>query len=168
MLLTLLSSALAAPSLSASYYGDALVHPGGSLGVDVPVLELRRRTLAAGGQVGFTVDPAHDTMLFTQGTLALRRDRFWKLRTELILGLGGSRSFHNALTYTADGSTVPLAGQWGVMPSVAVGIGRQTFFAEELRWHLRPTVYLLSPYNAGAAPEVAVQAGLTWTPGGER
>lgn len=85
------------------------------------------------------------------------------LDAEVVLGAGGTWMVRAAPTYIlTDGELQRqrLAGQWGWMPSAAVGIGSGLPRRDHLRWFLRPTLLLQVPYNDSFAPFAVLEIGL--------
>jgi hypothetical protein len=167
---TLLSLAMA-QDVSVSYFGDQLVHPGLKVGVEYPLLSrtsrLRsmERSLYVAPNLGVTWHPEHHTAAFVNGELGYRRTRESGWKRELILGLGAMRSNNASPTYTPDGDRVLLDGHTYVMPSVAVGFGRDLTDKRDLplAWHVRPTLYMQAPYNTSIVPSLALETGITWS-----
>jgi hypothetical protein len=87
------------------------------------------------------------------------------LDVELVLGGGGTFMARAAPTYALiDGELERrrLAGQWGWMPSAAVGLAGPLPRRENLRWFIRPTMLIQTPYNAGSAPFAVLELGARW------
>ena len=86
---------------------------------------------------------------------------------EVLLGAGVMRTFVNADTYRVNDvgevDRVRLAGQWGFVPSLSLGLGKDLGFVKESTWafQVKPTVYFQMPYNQTVLPHVVLEAGIT-------
>lgn len=163
MLLTWIAASTAA-ELSVSYFGEAAIHPGVSAELTRPVwshTNTRRkpatRSLALGARGGWSWHPRSQNLAFVGPELVYSKHK--RLRWDAVTGLGVARSMPIGASVNPDGSSNALGGSWHLMPSLGLGFGGGT----ELRWHVRPTVYGLSRWNAGTSPWIALEAGVTWS-----
>jgi len=164
MLLYGLVGAVHAADVSVSSFFEAGLHPGVSLELTRPVwahTNTRRRPatrqLAVGGRGGWVWHPGSQNLAFTGAELLYSKHKRW--RWDAVLALGAARSMPIGASVNVDGTRNLAGGSWHLMPSVGLGFGG----GHDLRWHVRPTVYGLSRWNAGMSPWIAVEAGLSWS-----
>ena len=85
------------------------------------------------------------------------------LDMEVVLGGGVTWMVRAAPTYILTSGELQrqrLAGQWGWMPTAAVGVGSALPRRDHLRWFLRPTLLLQVPYNSSLAPFAVLEVGI--------
>ena len=156
--------AVHAADVSVSTFFEAAVHPGVSVELTRPVwshTNTRRvpatRSLALGPRAGWVWHPGSQNLAFSAGELVYSKHKRW--RWDAVVGLGVARSMPIGPSVNVDGSRNLAGGSWHLMPSLGLGFGG----GRDLRWHVRPTVYGLSHWNAGASPWVALETGVTWS-----
>ncbi|MCP4805857.1 MAG: hypothetical protein GY913_03450 [Proteobacteria bacterium] len=159
----LLASAHAA-DLSVSYFGESLVHPGVTAQLTTEFWSRTRdgrvtatRSLAVGPRAGWAWHPGSQNLAFVAPELVYQKQR--RLRWDAVVGLGVARSMPIGASVNPDGTTNLAGGSWHLMPSVGLGFGG----GEHLQWHVRPTLYGLSHWNASMSPWIALETGVTWS-----
>ncbi len=162
-MLLILSVAVAA-DVSVSYFGEAAIHPGVSAELTTEIwsrTNTRRvpatRSLAVGPRAAWSWHPGSQNVILVGPELLYQKRR--RLRWDAVLGLSVARSMPIGASVNVDGSRNLVGGSWHASPSLGLGFGG----GEELRWHVRPTVYGLSHWNAVWSPWVALETGVTWS-----
>ena len=152
--------------LSVALFTELGLNPGASAGLSYAVRSSPERavvvSLFGGPKVAGYLHPQSHSRLLGQLEGGVRVTGF-DIDLELLAGMGGTRMFRASPTYTfVDGALerVRFAGQWGWMPSAAVGIGGLLPGRDHLRWFVRPTVLIQAPYNSGAAPFFVAEIGV--------
>ncbi len=161
--------------------------PGAKLGFEVPLAE--REIVRTRRGIERTIDrlwlvepsftawhhPGNHTPLTLGAQLYARRIRAKGWTIEGFVGQGVTYAINAGTTYEFDendelvGSA--LAGRWMSATSIGFGLGRDLARSRgvDLAWHLRPTMTVWAPYNAGVAPVFTVELGVrrAWFSGGE-
>ena len=152
--------------LSAALFAELGLNPGASVGLSYALKDAADQTVSVtlfgGPKVAGYLHPGSHSRLLAQLEGGVRLSG-WDLDVEMLLGGGGTRMFRASPTYAlVDGELerIWLAGQWGWMPSAAVGIGGLLPDHDHLRWFIRPTLLLQIPYNESAAPFFVVEIGV--------
>lgn len=110
--------------------------------------------------------PGNHTPLTAGAQLHLRRVRVDGWTLEGFVGQGVTYAINAGTTYEFDddGDLVgsALAGHWMSASSVGFGVGRDLSRTRGLglAWHLRPTMTVWAPYNAGVAPVFTLELGV--------
>ncbi len=171
-----------AAELDAATWNTSLVaqgwRPGLKLGVELPLAQgervLTRRGVERRVDRLLLVEPSftawhhwgNHTPLTAGGQLIARRVRADGWTSEAFIGQGLTYAINAGTTYEFDddGELVgsAMAGNWMSASSVGVGLGRDLSRSRgvDLAWHIRPTMTVWAPYNAGVAPVFTVELGV--------
>lgn len=164
-----------------SYFGATATHPGLKVGLQHTLHRKdfekfkrsgrevkKRKELLVTYHVGFFHHPRFNTTVFVNGEFGFRRVHKNGNKFEALLGIGALRTFLGADTYLVQDNgqvkRVRGAGQWGILPSLAIGFGKDLGFTKNKVWayHLRPSVYFQIPYNHTFLPHFVLEAGVTY------
>ena len=151
---------------SLAWFGEPGLNPGLKGALERRTSPLTRPHtqlhLFAGPALGTTLHPQSHvrTLLAAEAGVGVTA---WGVDVELRLSGGGGRTFLASPTYTLsdDGETlqrVPLAGQWGWMPSASLGLGSALRHPDR-RWFLRGGLMAQVPYHDTWAPLVLLELG---------
>lgn len=176
LLLLFLLSVLPAPALadglrpqvSASYFGETILHPGGRAGADVTLLGGDRHRVLLGGDLGLYHHSGFQTGVLLDAVVGYRFTFESGLFLEGRLGVGYLRTFLAGDVYTrsADGSFAPesMAGANAFAPvqSLAVGYGLSSHFGLPLSVFAGLTAFEQVPFNGGYMVQLAAQLGVSW------
>ncbi|MEL6346493.1 MAG: hypothetical protein AAFV53_25505 [Myxococcota bacterium] len=162
------STVMAAPRMSAAWFGETGLNPGLKIGVEQTL------TLIDGDKAG-----AHVGVGASLGT-SLRPGSHWRslaslegflgarvggLDLEIRAGLGGGRTFLASPTYAIDDDgtldRVLFAGQWGWMPWATAGFGSGIKRLDDVRWFVRGGPLLQTPAFADDALYLITELGVT-------
>lgn len=161
--------------LSISYFGNTLTKPGLKVSTTPfiwgsPAVEDNSKRFRFLHQVsmGFFVSPRTNTSLFATTEPGIRLSTRGGFRFESFLGAGYMRIFNAGTTYTVTEEgieKVPLASRGYFIGHLTLGIGKDLFLkkGKPIAWHLRPSFYVLTPYNAGINILVNLELGITYT-----
>ena len=157
----------AAWSVSASYFGETILHPGVAVGVERKLKFWgRRRGLEthgffAGADLGTYWHARNDVGLFVSTDLGYRLVFPRGFRLEALLGLGYLHTFDDGAVYEASGgrvTTVANTGHPALMTSALLGLGWD--FAR-FSIFLRVGAFGQYPYNTEALPHLEAQLGFS-------
>jgi hypothetical protein len=157
---------LPGPLLAVALFSELGLNPGASLGLSYVRPGSTQRQLSVslfgGPKVAGYIHPGSHARILAQLEGGARLT-VWGLDAEIVLGGGGTWMARAAPTYTlVDGELKRkrFAGQLGLMPTAAIGIGSGLPRRDHLRWFLRPTLLLQTPYNDSIAPFAVLEIGL--------
>ncbi|GAB5537570.1 MAG: hypothetical protein Rubg2KO_38190 [Rubricoccaceae bacterium] len=157
-------------SVSVSYYGDSIFHPGLKVSGERVVLgSVRPGERHAFATLGLAAGGYHratsHTGLFVGaefGYAAVTRGGFTVMTA---LGAGIHRSVVDGTTYVvADDGDVreaSLVGQTTLMLTAGAGLGKQ-FRNSPISVHVRPTLTFRTPYNTSVLPEAHLEVGIRY------
>jgi hypothetical protein len=154
------------------------LRPGIQVGVEKPLREWERtrkglwRTHLFHRQLVF--EPGfsgwyhrnNHTPMSVDGRLRIRRTRSSGLQREFFIGQGFTYAINAGRTYWFDEDDTlqssRLAGRAMRSSVVGFGMGMALTLADgsDIAWHLRPTLTVWNPYNAGLAPVWTVEVGV--------
>ncbi len=156
------------PEVSASWFGETLIHPGGRVGVDVTVLGGGRHRLLVGSNLALYRHAGFHTGVLLDAVAGYRFTFDSGVTLDGRLGAGYLRTFLDGDTFAraADGSFErrPFAGANAFAPvqSFSVGYDFSRLTAAPLTVFAGLTSFVQLPFNEGAMLHVAGQLGLSW------
>ncbi len=174
LLLALLSgsAAAAAPvALSVSYYGEAITHPGLSLGLDVGLVKAGPFRLVFAPEVGSYVHPRNHSALFVLPRLGARLISPEGFFGGLFVGAGWMHTWAPGVVYELDeAGEVQLAAETGrdrlgVSAGLGLGVDFLLPHRRPMAWFLRLEFLGETPVNTRFLPHFALQTGVRITLG---
>lgn len=174
------------PGLVISYFGDALVGPGGKVGVDYPFIIKESRQavprknggfnltqssqLIGGAGLAYYVRPGDHSgaILQVEGGFRYLRNQSnlppiaWRL--DLNIGIAFARFFAAGGTPVDNGSfRSTITGTGAVMPSISLAIGQDvklgSYYAP-ISWHIKPNLFLYRFFSSGSSSFLSVEIGI--------
>jgi hypothetical protein len=161
-------------AVSAGFFGETLLHPGGRVGADVTLAEAGGHRLLAAGNLAGYVHRGHSVGLLADVEAGYRFTFDSGFFCEARLGAGYLHTFLAGDVYArgTDGQFRPvaLAGQAGFAPSQSVGLGFDLSRrgGAPLGVFLRLGAFEQFPFNSGWNVHLTSQLGLTWRLGQAR
>ena len=161
--------------LSVSYFGNNLTRPGLIVSAspfpwgNKSITESPKRfSFLHQASIGFFVTPKTNTNLFVTTEPGIRLSSKGGFRFETFIGLGYLRSFNAGTTYTVTENSiekVSLASRGYFLTHLTLGIGKDLFPKRGIpvAWHIRPAIFVLTPYNTGFNLLLNFEFGLTYT-----
>lgn len=161
-------------ALSISYFGNNIFRPGLKLAIHPfpwgnPAVEERpkRFQFLHTTSIGFFSTPKTNTSIFATTEPGMRLSTRGGFRFEGFLGAGYMRIFNSGTTYEVSETgieKVPLASRGYFLAHLTLGIGKDLYPKRGLpmAWYIRPSFYLLTPYNAGINVLVNFELGVTY------
>jgi hypothetical protein len=165
-----LSTAQAMPgeplSVSVSFFGETLSHPGIAVGLTYDILDAGVYSLSLKSQAGLYIHPRNHSAVFLLGGIANRLDGDSGFTFDLSLQAGILESIPGGTVYERSGSGgIEMAGSPGALRFMAMaGLG----FAWRLRVaggssfspFIRLNAFGEYPFNGYLYPHVAAEAGI--------
>lgn len=149
------------------YFGELVLHPGLSFGIDYTLLKKKWTTLHWDTELGGYWHKWNNTALFAKTSLGSRFP-IWSMFVDLSLGVGYMHSFPGGKIYlrTTEGD-IEKTTNWGhphFMPTFSFLIGWDGTRNNDLPWtiHVGVEAYLQSSFNHIFLPHTAAKVGVTY------
>lgn len=154
-------------ALKAGYFGELVLHPGLTVGMDYTVAGNKWATLHWDTDLGGYWHRWNNTSFFLKTALGFRLT-LGSVFADLNLGVGYMHSWAAGDMYQrAEEGGVEKAANWGhphFMPNTSFLVGWDGSRKNNQSWavHIGPEVYLQSSFNHISLPHVAVKIGFTY------
>lgn len=154
-------------ALKLEYFGELVLHPGISLGLNYQLAQNSWATIHWDADLGAYWHRWNHSAAFFKSSIGARMGR-GLLFADLNLGLGYMHSWAAGTLYQrAENGGVEIAANWGhshFMPTASLLFGWQGSQKQHLPWslYLGPEVYLQSHFNHSYLPHIAVKMGITY------
>lgn len=151
--------------VSASYYGETLLHPGARLASEWTLVGGGGHALWAAAALGGYYHRGFAGALFSSTEAGYRYAFDSGVELTSALGIGYLHTFLDGETYVADAGgrfeRVSAAGRPGFMASAALGIGYQ-LAERRLAPFFRIAVFTQMPFNGRALLHPVAELGVAW------
>ncbi|WP_346863107.1 hypothetical protein [uncultured Draconibacterium sp.] len=150
-----------------NYFGELVLHPGLTLGVDYTLSQNNRLTVHWDVDLGGYWHRWNNTSLFLKSTIGTRVAA-GSVFADINAGIGYMHSFAAGTIYqrAADGGVEKAnnRGHAHFMPNASFLLGYDSTRKGNRHWtvHLGPEVYLQSSYNHIFLPHIAINVGITY------
>jgi hypothetical protein len=154
-------------ALKADYFGELVLHPGLTVGMDYTVAENKWATLHWDADLGGYWHRWNNASAFMKTTFGFRLT-LGSVFADLNLGVGYMHSWAAGPVYQrVEEGGVEKTANWGhphLMPNASFLIGWDGSRRKNQRWavHAGPEVYLQSSFNHIFLPHVAAKIGFTY------
>ncbi len=154
-------------ALKLNYFGELVLHPGLTLGVDYTLTKSNRLTVHWDNDLGGYWHRWNNTSLFLKSTIGTRLAA-GPVFADINAGIGYMHSFAAGTIYqrATDGGVEKASnqGQAHFMPNVSLLFGWDSTRKGKQCWtvHLGPEVYLQSSFNHIFLPHIAMNVGMTY------
>ncbi|WP_339792018.1 hypothetical protein [uncultured Imperialibacter sp.] len=154
-------------ALKADYFGELVLHPGLTVGMDYTVAENKWATLHWDTDLGGFWHRWNNSSVFLKTAFGFRLT-IGSVFADINLGVGYLHSWAAGSVYQrAEEGGVEKAANWGhshLMPNTSFLMGWDGSRRNNRRWavHAGPEVYLQSSFNHIFLPHVAAKIGFTY------
>jgi len=168
-------------SLTCSYYGEAIVHPGIRLGLEYQFWQKDklktkkngklvdvRNSFIWGGNISHYYHKRNHIGLLISADIGYRKVRKSGFKYEIYIGTGYLHTFLPNDTYRVNNSgnveKIPLAGQSNFCPSISYGIGKDLSFkkGKKWSWHIKNHIFFQIPHNTSYLYHRSFEVGITY------
>lgn len=168
-------------SINMSYFGETITHPGLKLGIEYPVkLITTKKTKKSGKEIekhkslfvatnlAFYYQKRYNTGVLLNAEFGYRKHSKKGFKIEYLVGFGGIRTFLNSETFevTENGLVEPIkfAGQFGLLPSIAIGFGKSFGQNTSKKWayHIKPSFYFQIAKSQAVIPHFILETGIVY------
>lgn len=154
-------------AIKIEYFGELVLHPGLSIGVDYPIIEKKWGTIHWDSDLGGYWHKWNNTSVFLKTSIGSRFN-MGQMYADINIGLGYMHSWAAGILYENNGTgSVKRARNWGhphFMPNASLLFGwngnRKNILPITI--YLGPEIYLQSSFNHTFLPHVAAKLGLTY------
>lgn len=154
-------------SLKVEYFGELVLHPGLTVGLDYTVARNNWVTIHWDTDLGGFWHRWNNTSIFLKTSIGSRL-AMGSLFADLNMGVGYMHSWAAGVMFQrAEGGGVEKASNWGhphFMPNASFLLGWDGSRRNNVPWtiHIGPEVYLQSSFNHTFLPHVAAKIGFTY------
>lgn len=162
-------------TLTVSYFGEHMFHPGTRIGYEWPALTNKIKTkhrtshsLMLHPGIGYYLHSGNHHGLFLNSEIGYNVLFFFGVESRINIGVGYLRTFLDGETYemTSDGNfkKIPLAGNNTFMPSLSLHLAYDFSRVSNLNFgiFIKPSFFMQIPYNTFALPQYAVELGIKY------
>lgn len=154
-------------AFKADYFGELVLHPGFSAGLDYTLLSNKWTTLHWDADLGGFWHRWNNTSAFLKTSIG-SRFAMGPAFADINLGVGYMHTWAAGEVYQrAENGSVEKVTQWGTphfMPNASLLFGWDGSRKSNLPWtvHIGPEIYLQSSFNHSFLPHLAVKIGFTY------
>ena len=154
-------------ALKLEYFGELVLHPGLSVGLEYTVIRNKWVTVHWDADLGGYWHRWNNKSAFLKTSIG-SRFAMGPLFTDLNIGIGYLHAWADGDIYQhTEAGGVENVSNWGhphFMPNASILIGWDGSRRNNLPWtvHLGPEIYLQSSFNHQFLPHVAVKMGITY------
>lgn len=149
--------------LEVAAVGEAGVHPGGLVGVELPLVDFGAQRLFVDVEGGAYLHPKSHRAAFVFGALGYRLSLSAHFDVEAALGPGALHTFLEGDVYVPSARGAKRAvdlGRPSFAPALALGVGFRPF-GGTVRLFARARAVAVLPFDGGILPRVLVEGGVT-------